>query len=126
MKAFTPEDFWYIILSLNRQINGEDKKVDFTWRRGHLFEVDVANEIYEDIVENPRAQVTKVTQKNTKKWCVFYFRFQLYPFNLPKETTTIDDRRASKGRITAPQASTKKSFRCMSIRQPDPFGIVQG
>ncbi|KAG8214045.1 DNA topoisomerase [Butyriboletus roseoflavus] len=68
VKAFTPEDFWYIILSLNRQIDGEDKKVDFTWRRGHLFEVDVVNEIYEDIMENPRARVTKVTQKNTKKW----------------------------------------------------------
>ncbi|KAI9571123.1 DNA topoisomerase [Boletus coccyginus] len=68
VKAFTPEDFWYILLSLNRQIDGEEKKVDFTWRRGHLFEVDVANEIYEDIIENPRARVTKVTQKNTKKW----------------------------------------------------------
>ncbi|KAN0091264.1 DNA topoisomerase, type IA, core domain containing protein [Tylopilus felleus] len=68
VKAFTPEDFWYILLSLKRQINGEEKKIDFTWRRGHLFEVDVVNEIYEDIMENPRARVTKVTQKNTKKW----------------------------------------------------------
>ncbi|KIJ18604.1 hypothetical protein PAXINDRAFT_110078 [Paxillus involutus ATCC 200175] len=68
VKAFTPEDFWYILLSLNRGINGEEKKVDFTWRRGHLFEADVVTEIYEDILENPRARVTKVTRKNTKKF----------------------------------------------------------
>lgn len=100
MKAFTPEDFWYILLSLNRQIDEEEKKVDFTWRRGHVFEVDIVNEIYEDIMENPRARVTKVIQKNTKKWCVFYFRLQLRPFIL-QETATTDDRRASKGRISA-------------------------
>lgn len=124
VKAFTPEDFWYILLSLNRQINGEDKKVDFTWRRGHLFEADVVNEIYEDIMENPRARVTKVTQKNTKKWCVFHFRLQLHPFTL-QETTATDDRRASKGRVTAPQASTKESSGCMSIRQLGSLGIAQ-
>ncbi|KAF8134539.1 DNA topoisomerase [Boletus edulis] len=68
VKAFTPEDFWYILLSLNRQIDRKENKVDFTWRRGHLFEVEVVNEIYDDITEHPRARVTKVTQKNTKKW----------------------------------------------------------
>ena len=75
MKAFTPEDLWYILLSVNRQIDGEEKKVDFTWRRGRVFEVDVVNEIYEDITENSRARVMKVTQKNTKKWYVFCFVF---------------------------------------------------
>jgi hypothetical protein len=125
VKAFTPEDFWYILLSLKRRIEREEKKVDFTWRRGHLFEVDVVNEIYEDIVENPLARVTKVTKKNTKKWCVFYLHLQLHPFS-SQETTTADDRRASKGRIAAPQASTKESFGCMSIRQLVPLGIVQG
>lgn len=124
MKAFTPEDFWYILLSLNCQIDGEDKEVDFTWRRGHLFEVDVVNEIYEDIMENPRARVTKITQKNTKKWCVFHFRLQLHPFIL-QETATIDDCRASEGRITASQVSTKESFGCMSVRQLGLLGIVQ-
>ncbi|KAG9316734.1 prokaryotic type I DNA topoisomerase, partial [Chiua virens] len=68
VKEFTPEDFWHILLSLDRQVHGEAKRVDFTWRRGHIFELDVVNEIYEDIIENPRARVTKVTQKNTKKW----------------------------------------------------------
>lgn len=114
VKAFTPEDFWYILLSLKRQINGEEKKIDFTWRRGHLFEVDVVNEIYEDIMENPRARVTKVTQKNTKKWCASHIYLLVHLIN-PQETTTIDDCRASKGRVTAPQASPKENIRCMSI-----------
>ena len=125
VKAFIPEDFWYILLSIKRRIDREEKKVDFTWRRGHLFEVDVVNEIYEDIMENPLARVTKVTQKNTKKWCVFYLHLRLHPFS-SQETTTTDDRRASKGRITTPQASTQESFGCMSICQPVPLGIVQG
>lgn len=112
MKAFTPEDFWYILLSLKRQVAGEEKKVDFTWRRGHLFEVDIVNEIYEDIMENPRARVTRVTQKNTKKWCVFHTHHPIQPFSL-QETTTPDDCRASKSRITAPQTSTKEGFGCM-------------
>ena len=75
VKAFIPEDFWHILLSVNRQVNGEEKKVDFTWRRGHLFESEVVNDIYEDIMENSRARVTKVTQKNTKKWSVRCLRF---------------------------------------------------
>ncbi|KIJ68114.1 hypothetical protein HYDPIDRAFT_83606 [Hydnomerulius pinastri MD-312] len=70
VQSFTPEDFWYILLSLNRPIQGEDTKVDFTWKRGHLFEEEVVREIYEDIMVNPRARVVKVTQKNTKKWQV--------------------------------------------------------
>jgi len=70
VKSFTPEDFWYISLSLERELDREMKKVDFTWRRGHLFEEDVVIEIYEDITESPRARVVKVTKKNVKKWCL--------------------------------------------------------
>ncbi|KIM69269.1 hypothetical protein SCLCIDRAFT_1177215 [Scleroderma citrinum Foug A] len=68
VKSFTPEDFWYISLSLERELDREMKKVDFTWRRGHLFEEDVVIEIYEDGMESPRARVVKVTKKNVKKW----------------------------------------------------------
>lgn len=68
VKSFTPEDFWYISLFLERELDGEMKKVDFSWRRGHLFEEDIVIEIYEDISELPRARVVKVTKKNVKKW----------------------------------------------------------
>ncbi|KAI6113286.1 DNA topoisomerase [Pisolithus croceorrhizus] len=52
VKSFTPEDFWYILLSLDREIGGEQE----------------VTEIYEDITESPRARVMKVTKKNVKKW----------------------------------------------------------
>lgn len=68
VKSFTPEDFWYILLSLDREIGGAKNKVDFIWRRGHLFAFDVVAEIYEDIVGSRRARVMKVTKKNVKKW----------------------------------------------------------
>ncbi|KAH9008050.1 DNA topoisomerase, partial [Lactarius deliciosus] len=40
----------------------------FTWRRGHLFNFTVAYAIYEGVLEDNLARVTKVTKKNTKKW----------------------------------------------------------
>lgn len=69
VKAFTPEDFWYILLSLNRAApDGEELQVDFGWRRGHLFDEEVVQEIYGGVIEAERARVVKVTEKNVKKW----------------------------------------------------------
>ncbi|OJA20077.1 hypothetical protein AZE42_02477 [Rhizopogon vesiculosus] len=64
VKSFVPEDFWYIHLSLDR----DEKKVEFNWKRGHLFEHDVVAEIYEEILESPTATVVNVTQKDVKKY----------------------------------------------------------
>ncbi|CCA71076.1 related to DNA topoisomerase III alpha [Serendipita indica DSM 11827] len=72
VKAFVPETFWYIYLALNRpgEQNGrgrEDQTV-FKWKRGHLFDFDVALMLYEMVLERPMATVKKVVKKNTKKW----------------------------------------------------------
>ncbi|KAG2148661.1 DNA topoisomerase [Suillus bovinus] len=64
VKSFVPEDFWYINFSVDR----DDKKVDFNWKRGHLFEPDIVAEIYEEILQSPSARVVKVTQKDVKKY----------------------------------------------------------
>jgi DNA topoisomerase-3 len=48
-------------------VDRDDKKVDFNWKRGHLFESDVVAEIYEEILQSPTARVVKVTQKDVKK-----------------------------------------------------------
>ncbi|KAG1812148.1 DNA topoisomerase [Suillus subaureus] len=64
VKSFVPEDFWYISFSVDR----DDKKVDFNWKRGHLFESDVVAEIYEEVLQSPTARVVKVTQKDVKKY----------------------------------------------------------
>lgn len=63
VKSFVPEDFWFINFSVDR----DDKKVDFNWKRGHLFEPDIVADIHEEILQSPTARVVKVTQKDVKK-----------------------------------------------------------
>lgn len=76
VQAFTPEIFQYIYFSYappgpNGQTNGKD--VQFNWKRGHLFDFDVAAAIYEGVIEQPLATVQSVKKKPTKKWCVIIF-----------------------------------------------------
>lgn len=69
VKNFRPEPFWYIFLSLTRPSSDEEPvDTEFTWRRGHLFNVLAALALYEAALEHPVARVTKVTSKETKKW----------------------------------------------------------
>ncbi|EJD03211.1 prokaryotic type I DNA topoisomerase [Fomitiporia mediterranea MF3/22] len=78
VQAFVPEAFWYIYLSLSRsgasvekggkKKNGEEETTEFSWRRVRLFDRLAAEAIYEYVVENPVARVTKKTCKPTKKW----------------------------------------------------------
>lgn len=68
VKSFVPEDFWYIYLALSRDDANDSKETPFNWRRGHLFDFDVSAAIYEHVLEDPLARVTKVTNKDTKKW----------------------------------------------------------
>ncbi|KAF4597991.1 DNA topoisomerase [Pleurotus pulmonarius] len=64
VQGFIAEAFWYIYLALTR--NEEETK--FNWRRGHLFDMDVAAVIYQQVLSDVTARVTKVTKKPTKKW----------------------------------------------------------
>jgi DNA topoisomerase-3 len=64
--AFQPEPFWYIFLSHSRGQGQEE--TTFNWKRGHIFDMDVAIPLYEGVLENPMARVTAVTTKETKKW----------------------------------------------------------
>jgi DNA topoisomerase-3 len=66
VKSFVPEAFWYVYLSLRR--GAQD--TEFSWKRGRLFEYNRAAEIYENILEDPVACVTKVTKKVVKKWFI--------------------------------------------------------
>jgi DNA topoisomerase-3 len=70
VKAFVPETFWYIYLALNRpgENGAPPRETTFKWKRGHLFDFDVALMLYEMVLEQPTAKVTKVVKKNTKKW----------------------------------------------------------
>jgi len=69
VKSFVPEAFWYIYLSLSRPTSSiGNEETTFTWRRGHLFDEDAAVVLYEHVLSEPVAHVTKVTNKGTKKW----------------------------------------------------------
>ncbi|PVG02713.1 prokaryotic type I DNA topoisomerase [Serendipita vermifera] len=72
VRDFVPETFWYIFLALNREgdpsSRERERQTVFNWKRGHIFDFDVALMLYEMTLEEPRAKVTKVVKKNTKKW----------------------------------------------------------
>jgi len=47
----------------------DDAVIAFTWRRGHIFDFDVAFVLYENAFsQDARARVTKIIKKETKKW----------------------------------------------------------
>ncbi|KAI0302708.1 DNA topoisomerase [Russula brevipes] len=68
VQAFRPEKFWYIYLALCHNTTEIPEETPFTWGRGHLFNFPIAYAIYEGVLEDNMARVTKVTKKNTKKW----------------------------------------------------------
>ncbi|ETW80507.1 hypothetical protein HETIRDRAFT_46055 [Heterobasidion irregulare TC 32-1] len=70
VKSFVAESFWFIYLSALCRSSTERGETVFTWRRGHLFDFDVAFAIYEAALSDREApaRVSKVTKKNTKKW----------------------------------------------------------
>lgn len=70
LKNFKPEPFWYIFLSLTRPsaTDSDGEETVFTWRRGHLFDVNNAMALYDAALAHAMARVSKVTVKDTKKW----------------------------------------------------------
>lgn len=68
VQAYRPEKFWYIYLALCHDVTRNREETPFTWSRGHLFDFSVAYALYEGVLEDNLARVTKVTKKNTKKW----------------------------------------------------------
>lgn len=71
VRAFVPEPFWFIYLSIVPPDAEDGEETSFLWRRHHIFEFDVAFALYEGTVENPIARVVSVVKKSTKKWRVF-------------------------------------------------------
>jgi DNA topoisomerase-3 len=64
VQNFKPETFWGIKVTLNR----EGKKVNFLWRRVHLFDRAIVTMMLERCLAAKQAKVTKVNQKPTSKW----------------------------------------------------------
>ncbi|KAI0786764.1 DNA topoisomerase [Abortiporus biennis] len=69
VKNFRPETFYFIYMMYAQPGPSEDQdETVFTWRRGKIFDIDVAASLYVNTLEHSRARVVKVTQKETKKW----------------------------------------------------------
>ncbi|KAI2854775.1 hypothetical protein CBS12448_7539 [Aspergillus niger] len=64
VKNFKPETFWGIKVMRTR----DDIKVNFLWKRVHLFDRAAVTVMLERCLIAKKAKVTKVTQKPTSKW----------------------------------------------------------
>jgi DNA topoisomerase-3 len=64
VQNFKPETFWGIKVIISR----EGKKVNFLWKRVHLFDRAVVTMMLERCLVAKQAKVTKVNQKPTSKW----------------------------------------------------------
>ncbi|KAJ5789651.1 uncharacterized protein N7518_006662 [Penicillium psychrosexuale] len=64
VQNFISEVFWGIKVILSR----ESKKVNFLWKRVHLFDRAVVTMMLERCLAAKQAKVTKVNQKPTSKW----------------------------------------------------------
>ncbi|KAJ3744546.1 DNA topoisomerase [Lentinula raphanica] len=69
IQRFRAETFWYIDLSLlhPNASQSADQETRFNWRRGHLFDQDIALALYAYVQANPVAKVERVLKKETKK-----------------------------------------------------------
>lgn len=64
VRNFKPEPFWLI-----KVIHVKDKiKVNFNWKRVHLFDRAAVTILFEQCLDNKFAKVTKVQKKPTSKW----------------------------------------------------------
>ena len=64
VKNFKPETFWSIKVIYVR----DDVKVNFLWRRSHLFDRAIVTIIFERCLDARLARVTQVRKKPTSKW----------------------------------------------------------
>ncbi|OAV97443.1 hypothetical protein PTTG_11658 [Puccinia triticina 1-1 BBBD Race 1] len=64
VNAFVAEAFWYIRVLLER----DDSKVEFRWKRHHLFDYHAAFVLHEMCTDEPEATVKDVNIKPTVKW----------------------------------------------------------
>ena len=95
VQSFVSEPFWYIYLALSRPGEYEEERLNvFGWKRGNLFDYDVAYMLYEMVLERPEARVTKVTNKNVKKWYLYLYQsimnYAQYSSRKPLPLTTVE------------------------------------
>ncbi|KAG5643389.1 hypothetical protein DXG03_001003 [Asterophora parasitica] len=114
VKSFVSEPFWHIHMSLRRNTSSSDgEETVFNWRRGHIFDEDAAVSIYDFVLSDPLARVTKVTKKETKKWKplpLTTFELQKAGSRLlrlaPKKVLDISEKLYQQGFLSYPRTET--------------------
>lgn len=64
-ESFQSEPFWRLVVLADGE-NGAE--VEFAWERVRLFDFDVCSSLFETILMNPQARVSKVETKPKSKW----------------------------------------------------------
>ncbi|KAL9936553.1 hypothetical protein V8E36_004621 [Tilletia maclaganii] len=121
---FIPEPFWHIVVTVQRQAeSGEETKVDFRWKRRHLFDHATAVILFEKCIDDPEAKVISVQNKSTRK-------FKPYPLTTvelqksgarllrlsPKRILDVAEGLYQKGFLSYPRTETDQFDRAFDFR----------
>jgi hypothetical protein len=97
---------------------------EFSWRRHRLFELESVFALYELVLENPLATVSKVTKKNTKKWQQLPFSWNFLIANVtsrkPYPLTTVELQKAASRilKLTPKKILDVSRFACPGLESP--------
>ncbi|KAK6461481.1 DNA topoisomerase [Scheffersomyces coipomensis] len=64
VKNFTPEQFWYIQVDLEK----DDVKCNFNWTRGHFFDRLHVMNLYQECLKHKEGKIIKLEQRRTTNW----------------------------------------------------------
>jgi DNA topoisomerase-3 len=95
VQSFVSERFWYIYLALSRPGEDEEERLNvFSWKRGNLFDYDVAYMLYEMVLERPQACVPKSRTRTSKNGTSNSYRrimgYAQYSPRKPLPLTTVE------------------------------------
>ena len=109
VQQFIPETFY----KLRAVLSKESTHVEFSWSRGRLFSRPVAEIFLQVCLEQPEAQVTRVTSKNKSKWrplpldTVEFEKLASRKLNInAKQAMTIAEKLYTQGLISYPRTET--------------------
>ncbi|KAI5952746.1 TOP3 [Candida jiufengensis] len=120
VKNFKPEPFWYI----EPMVRKENKKTNFNWVRGHIFDRLYVMLLYEKCLKNEHGTITKLETKQTtnyrplplttvelQKDCAKYFKMSA------KATLEAAEKLYNRGFLSYPRTETDKYPSSMNFKE---------
>ncbi|KAK0546731.1 DNA topoisomerase [Tilletia horrida] len=121
---FISEPFWHIVVTVQRPLEkGANVKVDFRWKRGHVFDHATAVVLFEMCIDEPEAKVFAVERKSTRK-------FKPYPLTTvelqksgsrllrlsPKRVLDVAEKLYQRGLLSYPRTETDQFDKAFDFR----------